>query len=84
VIAAKLTRPRGPLVGACVVKPEDEIFLISDDGVVIRMGVSQISRQGRPTTGVRVMNLDSGACISAVALVMDESDTPPINSNREP
>ena len=84
VIAARLTRPRGPLVGACVVKPEDEIFLISDDGVVIRMGVSQISRQGRPTTGVRVMSLDSGACISAVALVMDESDTPPINSNREP
>ena len=84
VIAARLTRPRGPLVGACVVKPEDEIFLISDDGVVIRMGVAQISRQGRPTTGVRVMSLDSGACISAVALVMDESDTPPINSNREP
>jgi len=84
VIAAKLTRPRGPLVGACVVKPEDEIFLISDDGVVIRMGATQISRQGRPTTGVRVMNLDAGACISAVALVMGESDTPPINSNREP
>ncbi len=84
VIAAKLTRPRGPLVGACVVKPEDEIFLISDDGVVIRMGVGQISRQGRPTTGVRVMNLDSGDRISAVALVMGESDTPPINSNREP
>ncbi|HZJ51461.1 MAG TPA: DNA gyrase subunit A [Actinomycetota bacterium] len=84
VIAARLTRPRGPLVGACVVKPEDEIFLISDDGVVIRMGVAQISRQGRPTTGVRVMNLDSGACISAVALVMGESDTPPLNSNREP
>ena len=84
VIAARLTRPRGPLVGACVVKPDDEIFLISDDGVVIRMGAAQISRQGRPTTGVRVMNLDSGARISAVALVMDETDTPPINSNREP
>ena len=84
VIAARLTHPRGPLVGACVVKPDDEIFLISDDGVVIRMGAAQISRQGRPTTGVRVMNLDSGARISAVALVMDETDTPPINSHREP
>ena len=84
VIAAKLTRPRGPLVGACVVKAEDEIFLISDDGVVIRMGVTQISRQGRPTTGVRVMNLDSGTRISAVALVIGETDNPPINSNREP
>ena len=84
VIAAKLTRPRGPLVGACVVKSEDEIFLISDDGVVIRMGVTQISRQGRPTTGVRVMNLDSGTRISAVALVIGETDNPPINSNREP
>lgn len=74
VIAAKLTRPRGPIVGAHVVKPDDEVFLISDDGVVIRMRVGTISRQGRPTTGVRVMNLAQGAKISAVAPVVGEGD----------
>jgi DNA gyrase subunit A len=73
VIAAKLTRPRGPIVGACVVRSEDEIFLISNGGVVIRMAVQTISRQGRPATGVRVMNLSQGTRVSAVAPVMGES-----------
>jgi DNA gyrase subunit A len=82
VIAAKLTRPRGPIVGACVVRSDDEIFLISNGGVVIRMAVQTISRQGRPATGVRVMNLSQGTRVSAVAPVMGESvpngvDKPP-------
>jgi DNA gyrase subunit A len=84
VIAAKLTRARGPLAGACVVRQDEEIFLISDDGVVIRMEAAQISRQGRPTTGVRVMNLAPGTRISAVALVMGESESPPPTSSRAP
>jgi DNA gyrase subunit A len=73
VIAAKLTRPRGPIVGACVVNPDDEVFLISDEGVVIRIAVRTISRQGRPATGVRVMNLSEGTRVSAVALVIGET-----------
>jgi DNA gyrase subunit A len=74
VIAAKLTRPRGEIVGASVVRPGDEVFLISNDGVVIRMAVNTISRQGRPATGVRVMNLAEGARISAVAPVVAEAE----------
>jgi DNA gyrase subunit A len=72
VIAMKVTKVRGNLVGASVVTEGDEVFLISDDGVVIRMGVRGISRQGRPATGVRVMNLDSGTKVSAVAPVVGE------------
>ena len=73
VIAAKLTKPRGQIKGACIVSPEDEVFLISNDGVVIRIGVRTISRQGRPATGVRVMNLPPGTGISAVAMVIGET-----------
>jgi DNA gyrase subunit A len=73
VIAAKLTRARGPMIGARVVQPDDEVFLISDDGDVIRMRVGSISRQGRPATGVRVMNLAAGAHVSALAQVVGES-----------
>ncbi|CAN5559648.1 intein-containing DNA gyrase subunit A [soil metagenome] len=72
VIAAKLTRARGAIVGASVVAGDDEVFLISDDGVVIRMEVKGISRQGRPATGVRVMNLAKGTRISAIAPVVRE------------
>ena len=74
VIAAKLTRPRGEIVGASVVRAGDEVFLISNDGVVIRMAVNTISRQGRPATGVRVMNLAEGTRISAVAPVVAEAE----------
>ncbi|MDQ3958523.1 MAG: DNA gyrase subunit A, partial [Actinomycetota bacterium] len=74
VIAAKLTRPRGPIVGAVVCKAGDEVFLISDDGVVIRMAVDTISRQGRPATGVRVMTLSPDTSVSAVAPVVGEDD----------
>ena len=72
VIAAKLTKPRGEIVGASVVEPTDEVFLISSSGVVIRMAVNTISRQGRPATGVRVMDLGEGAEVAAVAPVADE------------
>lgn len=74
VIAMKLTRVRGDIVGANVVKPGDEIFLISDGGVVIRMAVDGISRQGRPATGVRVMNISGEGRVSAVAPVVGESE----------
>jgi DNA gyrase subunit A len=74
VIAAKLTKPRGQIAGASVVTPGDEVFLISDDGVVIRMAVNTISRQGRPATGVRVMNLDPGTRVAGVAPVVGETE----------
>ncbi|HEX2049004.1 MAG TPA: DNA gyrase subunit A [Actinomycetota bacterium] len=73
VIAAKLTRVRGPIVGANVVRQGDEVFLISGDGVVIRMAVAGISRQGRPATGVRLMSLSEGAVVSSVAPVVGEN-----------
>jgi DNA gyrase subunit A len=79
VIAAKLTKPRGQIVGATVVKPGDEVFVISDDGVATRQGIDGISRQGRPTTGVRIMQLTAGAKISALAPMVAEVDEDPQN-----
>jgi len=72
VIAAKLTKPRGQVIGAIVVTTGDEVFVISDDGVATRQRVDGISRQGRPTTGVRIMQLGDGAKISALAPVAEE------------
>jgi DNA gyrase subunit A len=65
----KLTKTRGNLVGARAVTADDEVFMISSDGIVIRQAIKDISRQKRESTGVRVMNLEDGAELSAVALV---------------
>jgi DNA gyrase subunit A len=67
VKTAKLTGRRGKIMGAGVVRPGNEVFLIASDGQVIRMQLKEISRQGRDTTGVRVMRLDPGVEIAAIA-----------------
>ena len=74
VKAMRLTRVRGTLVAARAVAPGDEIFVISSDGIVIRQPVDEVSRHKRESSGVRVMNLEDGAELSAVTLVPSEDD----------
>jgi len=74
VKAMKLTKVRGLMVGARAVSPGDEIFTISSDGIVIRQSVDEVSRQKRGSTGVRVMNLEPGTHLTAVALVPQDDE----------
>jgi DNA gyrase subunit A len=71
VLTAKLTAKKGGLAGSRVVREGQELLLISQNGMVQRNAVSGISRMGRPTQGVRVMNLKKGDRVSAVALVVE-------------
>src|SRR3984957_13623789 len=68
-----LTENKGALGGALVVRGHQELVFISQEGMVQRVAVRDISQQGRSATGVRVMNLREGDQVSAVALVV-ESD----------
>jgi DNA gyrase subunit A len=70
----KLTARRGRVVAAFMVPYEGDILLVSSGGVVIRMSVREIASQGRDATGVRVMNLDEGQAVAAVAPVAAEQD----------
>lgn len=72
VKAAKLTGKRGSVQGAGVVRVGHEVLLIASDGQVIRIVVKDISRQGRDTTGVRVMRLETGTTVAAMAPVTEE------------
>jgi exopolysaccharide biosynthesis WecB/TagA/CpsF family protein len=69
-MAEAASRIRG--AGAGVVWVGHEVFLIASDGQVIKMKVRDISRQGRDTTGVRVMRLDPGVTIAAIAPVNED------------
>jgi DNA gyrase subunit A len=69
-----LTDRKGYLVGVKVVRENHEIVLQSRDGVVIRMRADGISRYGRATQGVKVMNMREGDVVSAIArMVVSES-----------
>ena len=53
---------------------EDEIMLTSRDGMVVRIPVKDIRKQGRNTMGVRVMRLNDGDSVVSVAKVVESSD----------
>ena len=69
VRAIKLTAARGFVVAAFMAHLDDEVLLASSGGVLIRTPVREVSSQGRDATGVRVMNLDEGHAVAAVAVV---------------
>ena len=71
----KITEKNGNIVGIKIVDENDEIMLISKNGVIIRTPVKEISVIGRNTQGVRIMNLDEGDSLANVArIVNDETD----------
>jgi DNA gyrase subunit A len=67
VVTARIVETRGQLVGALMVRPEDEIFAITSAGGVIRTRASEVKRSGRQTMGVRLMNLASGDSVVGLA-----------------
>jgi DNA gyrase subunit A len=69
---ARLTEQRGFLAGALVVQEEDEVFLITDAGQVIRTRAREIRRAGRSTQGVRIMRLGTSGRVVAVAPVVKD------------
>ena len=57
----------GELVGAMVVADDDEVFLINSDGIIIRIKASEVSKLGRTTQGVKIMKVEEGTEIVAMA-----------------
>jgi DNA gyrase subunit A len=65
----QVTEKKGRLAGMKVVFPLHELMLISHDGVVIRVNAEDISRLGRSTQGVKVMNVGESDHVVAIARV---------------
>ena len=66
----KVNDQKGKVVAAFMVAEDEEIILIGDGGTLIRTAVNDISIQGRSATGVRVMNVNDGHHVAAVARVL--------------
>ncbi len=83
VLTLKRTERTGPIVGVHVVREGNEIMILSVDGIMIRMKVSEISRLGRNTQGVTLMRLDENDRVVGVADIVgkedeeDEDEEPP-------
>ena len=57
----------GVLIGAISVVPDDEVFLINSDGIIIRISAGEVSELGRSTQGVRIMKVEGDAEIVTMA-----------------
>lgn len=74
IITLKKNERTGPIVGVQVVREGNEIMILSVEGIMIRLKVSDISVMGRNTQGVTLMRLDGGDKVVAVADIVGKEE----------
>ena len=76
VLCYKITEKTGDIVGAKLVHDDHDIMMITNEGVVIRISVEDISVIGRNTSGVKLMNIDqdSDIRVASIAKVRDDGE----------
>ena len=73
----KITEKSGNLVGVKSVGKDDEIMLITTEGIIIRMQVNDTTLLGRVTTGVKLINLGDGIKVASIAKVVEDKSLVP-------
>ena len=74
LIATKFKTTSSRLVAMTIVDENDEIMVVSANGIVTRIKAADISRQGRPATGVRIQNLVDGDYIVGVNKIVNPEE----------
>ncbi len=77
LISTKFKKPTSRVASLSVVNEDDEMIIVTSQGIVNRMRAGDISRQGRSATGVNIQNMDSQDTVSSVTKIVpieDESD----------
>ena len=76
ILAMKLSERSGKLAAQLIVHPDEDLMLITDDGVIIRLPVDGIPVLGRNTQGVRIMRVAGERRVVGVTRAAKESETP--------
>lgn len=74
IINVKVTKKNGEAVGLANVKDDDEIMLITSEGMLVRIPVKEIRKVGRSTQGVRIIKLGSKDKVTSVAKVVAKEE----------
>ena len=70
----KITEKTGDVIGARAVNEDNEVMLITTEGIIIRIACADISILGRITSGVKLINLTEGVTVASVAKVRDKEE----------
>ena len=86
ILTLRATERVGSMVALMEVVDSDDLMIITDTGVMIRLPVADIRATGRATQGVKVIKLDEGAQISSISTVIEEDaeDSEPSQNGTEP
>lgn len=74
MIAIQTSARNGKVVAAVLVRPDDEIMMITTAGVLIRTKVKQVREMGRSTQGVTLINLDEGSKLTGLQKVAESEE----------
>ncbi len=74
IIDLKITQKTGNLVQTKIVGNNDEIIILTRNGIIIRVPIEEVRKIGRNTQGVKLINLDSGDEIADIAVVSAEEE----------
>ncbi|MCL2528793.1 MAG: DNA gyrase subunit A [Coriobacteriia bacterium] len=83
VYTIQMTEKKGPLVGMKIISAGQELMIMSQEGVMIRVKSTDISLQGRATQGVRVMNVSDSDRVTAVARVATSRKAPKTDGSEQ-
>ena len=76
----KITEKTGNVVGVKAVNDDNEVMMITTEGIIIRIACSDISILGRITSGVKLMNLDVKVSVASIAKVREKEEKPEENT----
>ena len=72
VKALNITEKNGPLVAFKIIEEDQDLMIITNSGIIIRLPLNQISQLGRVTQGVRLINLKDNQVVSTISIVNKE------------
>jgi DNA gyrase subunit A len=84
IINIQTSDRNGKVVGVAYVHDDDELMLISQQGMILRMKAGDIRTIGRATQGVRLIEMEEGDNVVSVAKLAEKEDDEPDNSSEQP
>ena len=84
VYTITMTAKKGMLAAMKIVSEDDELMVVTEEGVIVRTPVKGVSQLGRATQGVMVMNVEDGDKIIAAAVTSEDTEKRDRSDNLEP
>ena len=83
VKSIQLTERNGQLIALRAVEGNEDLMIISDSGIIIRINLNEVGTYSRNTQGVKLINLTEGSKVSAVAIIEPSEDEDDLNNETE-